>query len=516
MFGRPFSRIRDVIDRRSVAGIGRGVRAPWAALVGLIALCVSPGALAAPIRIADGLVSGSAANGVLSFKGLPYAAPPVGPLRWRAPQPAIPWTGVKDASQFGPACMQPAAADLVMSEDCLTLNIFRPDDARRGLPVMVWIHGGGLAYGSSATPSTDGAAFARRGVLLVSLNYRLGPFGYFAHPALTAENADGGRLGNYGLMDQIAALQWIRRNIAVFGGDPNHVTIFGQSAGALSVEALMIAPQARGLFQGAIAQSGYAHTYPDLRAARNGFARSAEDAGAAFIARLGLQAKTAADLRAIPAATLNSAHVLDVSNGLMIDGTVLTQGVFDAFEMGAEAKVPFVVGSNEVEYTQTTRPIGAHFWPEPQGADRARILAAYGGDERLMTERLLGDTNFAAQARYLARRHAKAGAPAYVYRFCALPTAAQATLKGAPHGFEIPYVFDTLQTEDWPVDAADHAVANSANAAWAVFGRTGVPTAKGQAWPRVETGLILTFTREGPRIGPDPLAPRLDAIEAAW
>jgi para-nitrobenzyl esterase len=495
----------------------RARRGLLAALAASILATPAAPVLAAPLRIEGGLAAGRASNGVLAFKGLPYAAPPVGALRWRAPQPLIAWTGVKEASAFGPACMQPSAsADLVMSEDCLTLNVFRPDNARRNLPVMVWIHGGGLVFGSSASPSTDGAAFARRGVVLVSLNYRLGAFGFFAHPALTAENADDGRLGNYGLMDQIAALRWVRRNIAVFGGDPRHVTIFGQSAGALSVEALMVSPEARGLFEGAIAQSGYGHTYPGLRDARNGFARSAEQSGVAFVAKLGVSATTAADLRAIPADRINALHVMDVANGLMIDGKVLTQGVFEAFRRGEEAKVPFMLGSNAAEYTAATRPKAARFWPEPQGEARARILAAYGGDADAMSRLLIGDTNFAAQARWLARMHAKAGAAAYLYRFSVLPVAAQASLEGAPHGSEIPYVFDTLQTDEWPVDDADHAIAQIMGAAWTAFGKTGAPTAAGESWPRVETGLIMTFTRRGPRIAPDPIAARLDAIQSTW
>lgn len=282
----------------------RGARSGWGRLRGLAVVALlatagtaggasaaTAGAAAAAselVRIDAGHLRGARDGEVISFKGIPFAAPPVGALRWRAPQPVAGWSGVREAKSFGNACLQPparSAADALpvpLSEDCLYLNVWRPARASARLPVMVWIHGGSLVTGTASIPVQDGAALARRGVVLVSISYRLGRLGYFAHPALTREAADGGKLANYGLMDQVAALQWVRRNIAAFGGDPARVTIFGQSAGALSVQALMASPPARGLFQRAIVQSGYYRgSYPRLSGVRRSTTASPRSARSA-------------------------------------------------------------------------------------------------------------------------------------------------------------------------------------------------------------------------------------------
>ena len=235
-----------------------------AALGSLIAAAAAFPA-AAVVHTARGDLRGAVRGAVESFKGVPFAAPPVGDLRWRPPQPAPVWTGVKIASDFGPVCMQTARGFFAqqggMSEDCLTLNIWRPASAKPGqrLPVMVWIYGGAFIIGGSSTPFYDGTHFADRGVILVSFNYRLGRFGFFAHPAL---DGGPGPVANYGLMDQIAALKWVKANIAAFGGDPDNVTVFGESAGAISVNYLMGSPAARGLFAKAIAESGFGRSEP--------------------------------------------------------------------------------------------------------------------------------------------------------------------------------------------------------------------------------------------------------------
>ena len=232
-----------------------------AMVIAALVLVAAPAAAqsAAPrITLSQGVLDGRTSEGVDSFKGVPFAAPPVGDLRWRPPAAAPAWTGVRDASAFGPACMQrsPYEPNLAVSEDCLTLNVWTPSDRPRGakLPVMVWIYGGGFIIGASSQPGIDGTHLAQRGVVLVSLNYRLGRFGFFAHPALDAGPAP---VANYGLMDQIAALKWVRDNIGAFGGDPGNVTVFGESAGGMSVNFLMASPAARGLFAKAISQSGF-------------------------------------------------------------------------------------------------------------------------------------------------------------------------------------------------------------------------------------------------------------------
>jgi para-nitrobenzyl esterase len=470
-----------------------------------------------PVRTVDGgRVRGTAHEGVVSYLGLPYAAPPLGPLRWRAPQPIVAWAGIKPAIEFGPACMQRPDPKLPrMSEDCLTLNVLTPPAAVKKRPVMVWIHGGGFSGGASSLPAFDGSAFARSGVVFVSINYRVGRFGFFAHPLLTAENADGGRIGNYGLMDQIAALEWVKRNIAVFGGDPAKVTLFGESAGAASIDALMVAPQARGLFQAAIAESGYLWRYPDLRHAASETEPSTQTVGAEFVGKIGFSPENVDALRDIPAETINRVPTADARSGPMLDGVVLPYNLFDAFDRGLEAPVPFLLGSNEAEYPDPKAPYIFRFWPDLHGEAQARVLAAYGGDQTLMDESLLEDTTFTAQARHLARMHRRANHDAFLYRFSVLPLAARTKLRGAPHASEIVYVFDTLSAGAWPVDAKDRAAAHVMHADWVDFARR--VGAAGGPFPRYDADrLVRQYTRDGPVAIADPLRARLDAIEASW
>src|SRR5499426_666533 len=258
------------------------------------------------VRVDGGLISGSVVDGVRSYKGIPFAAPPVGELRWKAPQPVAGWEGVREVNDFGPDCPQAPypqsslyySAPRKQSEDCLYLNVWTAAKAGEKRPVMVWIHGGALTRGSGATRAYDGTALAKKGVVLVTINYRLGPLGYLAHPELTAESAHHAS-GNYGVLDQIAALQWVKKNIAAFGGDANRVTIFGESAGSWSVNALVASPLAKGLFHRAIGQSGGSFgpgTY--LKEDRNGLT-SAEKIGAAFAKAAGADSIRA--LRSLPA-----------------------------------------------------------------------------------------------------------------------------------------------------------------------------------------------------------------------
>src|SRR5579871_262607 len=271
------------------------------------------------VRIDDGLVRGASAAGVDSFLGIPYAAPPTGDLRWRPPRPAAGWTGVRDATAFGPSCPQapsPFAPPGPFSEDCLYLNVYAP--ASRGgfggRPVLVWIHGGGLVQ--DAARDYDGTKLAADGVVVVTINYRLGALGFLAHPALAAR--PGGSAGNYGLMDQQAALRWVQRNIARFGGDPDNVTIAGQSAGGLSVLAQMVSPGARGLFQRAIVQSGaFALNQQPLA--------TAEAAGEKFATAVGCPDQTAACLRNVPVSELVAKFGVEIPG--VVDGSVLTQPI---------------------------------------------------------------------------------------------------------------------------------------------------------------------------------------------
>lgn len=475
-----------------------------------------------PIKIDGGLVTGVRADGVESFKGIPYAKPPVGELRWRAPQPIEPWTGVRAAESFGKICPQmprpgglgPTVTLDDMSEDCLTINVFRPAGAKKTLPVMVWIHGGGLTAGSSAVPTYDGAAFSKGGVVMVSFNYRLGRLGVFAHPALTAANADDGRLGNYLLMDQLLALQWVQRNISAFGGDPGNVTIFGESAGAYSVDALMTTAEARGLFHRAIAQSGYGRGYqarlsvsaPDGR-------KSAEAEGVDMAAQLGLSNPDLSALRAVPAQKFAELNRPGAIVEFVIDGKIVTDDTWAVFRAGREAPVPFILGSNSQE-SPGVDSLDEPRWRSMIPADRdAELVKGYGGRAPLL-QHVSGDFVFTQQTRALARLHANNGHPTYVYMFAVVTPAQMAEGKGAPHAAELRYVFDTLHTGQVPATSdADKAVARAMNGYWRAFAVTGEPNGRGlPAWPRYDGNQVMVFSLGGAVAVPDARNPRLDAM----
>jgi len=471
------------------------------------------------VRIDTGLLAGKTADGVTSFKGVAYAAPPVGPLRWRPPARPAPWSGVKDATRFGAICMQKIVKDSGVgpgpaSEDCLTLNLFTPTGpGAQRLPVMVWIHGGGLVNGSATAALYDGAALARQGVVVVTINYRLGRFGFFAHPALTAEAASKGDLANYGLLDQIAALAWIRRNIAAFGGDPANVTLFGESAGGMSVNRLMMMRPAQGLFEKAIAESGVGRERSQTLA-------QAEADGAAFAARLGVTGADAAALRAIPADAIVAAGELDILKGEapILDGELLTENPDAAFAAGHVAKVPYLVGSNSLEippaYAGEAEKGLLKVFSQEQ---KAALVRAY-GSQAIFDDHALSDLMFGEPARTLARDQARAGAPTYLYRFSVLSTSVAKLLKGAPHASDRQYVFQTLGASDWPTDARDVALARTISAYWVAFARSGDPNGSGrQQWPRFDRrDRLLNFTNEGPVAMATPDAAALDAIAVLY
>lgn len=337
------------------------IKAPAAALILITALQAN--AAVDQVRIETGQLQGGVEGQVVSFKGIPFAAPPVGVNRWRPPQPVQPWTGVRPALDYGSDCMQlpfpgdAAPLGVTPREDCLYLNVWTP--AARGggkLPVMVWIYGGGFVNGGSSPAVYSGAHFAERGVVLISFNYRLGRFGFFAHPALTKADPSG-QLGNYGYMDQIAALKWVQRNAAAFGGDPGEVTVFGESAGGGSVLMLLTSPLTRGLFQKAIIESGGGRTM--LTGSRRlresvGSVQSAEAVGLAFAKEAGITGANAAALealRALPAERIvNGLNMATMDtptySGPMIDGKIVVETPEQAFRAGHECKVPLMAGAN--------------------------------------------------------------------------------------------------------------------------------------------------------------------------
>ncbi|HXC56998.1 MAG TPA: carboxylesterase family protein [Rhizomicrobium sp.] len=452
------------------------------ALILAAALLVAAPALAAPqITVVQGTLSGTTDNGVDSYKDIPYAAPPVGDLRWRAPQPEPNWTTPRDASAFGPACPQHvteglvARANLPQSEDCLSLNVWTPGGA--GRPVMVWIHGGGFTQGSAALPRFDGTALARRGVVVVSFNYRLGRLGFFAHPAL----ADS----NFGLLDQIAALQWVRRNAAAFGGDPGNVTLFGESAGGVSVDMLMTSPLARGLFAKAISESGgLFEPTAKLADARKG----ALD----FAAKL--KAPDVAALRAAGVAQILAAD--DDDDGPAIDGKVLTEDPLAAFAAGHQARVPYLTGTNSNEGSQIG-PENSDWLVKLLGDRLAAVRALYDTpDDMEFRRQFFNDRFFAGPARQLAG-YAARGAPAYVYRFGFRN--ARARLRGetgVPHGGEMVFVFGFGPLAAI-APAQDTAASELMQSYWTNFARTGDPNGAGlPAWPRFEGTAPATLVIE--------------------
>jgi len=469
------------------------------------------------VRAPAGAVKGVSDGTVNVFKGLPYAQPPVGEARWKPPVEMPAWAGVRDASKFGPACIQPKARsgsiyawDLgEISEDCLFLNVW----AKQGVsnaPVMVWIHGGALMTGSGSEPMYDGAKFAERGVVVVSINYRLGVFGYLAHPLLSAES-NGNISGNYGLLDQIEALRWVKRNIAAFGGDPSNVTIAGESAGALSVMYLMASPPAHGLFHKAIAQSAYMISMPELKQARFG-EFPAEAIGARIVEASGAKDLTA--LRATkPEKLVEGAAQLGYFPLGTVDGRVLPRQLVDVFDRDEQAPVPIIAGFNsgEIRSLRFLAP------PAPKNgkAYQLAIRDRYGdlADEFLrlypsakLEESILATTRDALYgwtAERLVRNQTARGQASYLYLFDhGYPAADKAKLH-AFHASELPYVFGTAAHTPplWPKVPSTPVETGLSEAMldyWASFIRSSEPTAAGHApWPAYgSTRAYMTFAGE--------------------
>ncbi len=465
-----------------------------------------------------GSLEGKMDGAIRVFKGIPYALPPVGAARWTAPKPMPRWAGVKTADAFGPVCYQPKAtgtgiytSDLgAMSEDCLSLNVWTPANAQKA-PVMVWIHGGAFTGGSSSEKLYDGAKLAQHGIIVVSINYRLGVLGWLAHPELSAESPLKVS-GNYGLLDQIEALRWVKANIGAFGGDPSNVTIAGESAGGLSVLYLMASPPARGLFAKAIAESAYMISTPELR--QNKFGHDpAEEAGAKITAKL--DAKTIADLRAMDAATLTTdALKAGFAPFGTVDGNILPGQLVDVFDKGEQAHVPLLAGYNSGEIRSLTilapptpsNPADYEMTIHQRYLDLADdFLKLYPSTN--MRESILANTRDALYgwtAERAVRKQAAIGQPAFLYAFDhGYPAADSAGLHGF-HASELPFVFgNTDRTPPyWPkIPATDAETQMSAAMMnyWTSFVRTGVPQAEGApVWAPFKsadgsTGFLMDF-----------------------
>lgn len=495
-------------------------------------------ATAAPAQLVEapaGTVQGKADRGVTVFRGIPYAQPPVGPLRWKPPAPLAPWSGVRKAENFGAACIQPrprvasiyANPPEKMSEDCLALSIWVPKAARKA-PVFVWIHGGALTTGYGHEAMYDGAKLAAQGLIVVSINYRLGVLGYLAHPALSAESPDGVS-GNYGLLDQIAALKWVRDNIGAFGGDARNVTIAGESAGALSVMYLMASPAARGLFDKAIAQSAYMISTPSLKDERFG-EPAAEATGVRVAKALG-----AADLAALRAMDGEKLAADAAKAGYFpwgtIDGRVLPRQLVDTFDRGEQAPVPIITGFNigEIRSLRFLAPP-----PPKDGATyEAAIRTRYGdlADAFLrlypaatLEESVLAtprDALYGWTAERLAMRQGAIGQAGYLYIFDhGYPAADENGLHGF-HAAEIPYVFGTATRTPplWPRipdTVAEKRFSQAMTAYWASFAKTGVPRADGQpAWRSYRDDAAFIAFADVPRAGTRPMPGMYALHEAA-
>lgn len=476
-------------------------RASLAAIV--LGLGVGSVAADAPaVRIDSGPIRGTQADKVTAYLGIPFAAPPVGDLRWRAPTPVKPWQAVRECTKFGPSCPQPrpimGGGPGPQDEDCLYLNVWTSAataavSARKRHPVMVWIHGGGCTTGAGSLPYYDGTNLAREGVVVVTINYRLGPLGYFAHPLLSRESADGVS-GNYGMLDQIEALKWVKRNIPAFGGDPNCVTVFGESAGALSICRLMVSPLAKGLFHRAIAQSGGARGR-NLRLRETvGRTAPAEKVGEQLAAKLGCDkaGDVLAALRArTPQELLDAAQPAQglFGRGIrfspVVDGWAIPDDPEKLFAQGKHHDVPFMVGTNADEGTvflgqlPIRRAAGYRMVVRAIYGDAAETLlklfpAERDEDVKPALNRLVTVMAFVAPARMLARSMASKESPAYMYHFTRVPPNERAQRHGAFHGLEIVYVFGNLP-EAGGFDKTDRELSDSMKACWTRFAATGNP-----------------------------------------
>jgi para-nitrobenzyl esterase len=506
-------------------------------------LVVSSLALGAPatVQLESGLISGTNGSSpdVRVYKGIPYAAPPVANLRWRAPEPTVHWDGVSKADQFGAMCMQPAfrggagaAAPVTppkMSEDCLFLNVWTVASAGDRRPVMVWIHPGGYNTGSGAAPGYDGEALAKKGVVLVTINYRLGIFGFFSHPELTKESEHHAS-GNYAFMDQVAALQWVRKNIAAFGGDPQRVTVFGDSAGSSSISNLMGSPRAKGLFQRAVGESG---AWMGLSLTPTRTLAEAEQAGVKIAD--GLNAHSLDELRAKPAEDLLKAGR---AGGPVIDGWFLPEDVATIFAQGKQNDVPLIAGSNQDEGTFFLQPTTSAKFMERSRmrygdqADAFLKLYPASTDEEANASQLAAFRDeLAFVMRVWSRAQTKTGhSKAFLFYFTHQPpppagaTARGGFGSGATHGSEAQYIFGNLLPPRAWTDV-DHHVSDMLASYWANFAASGDPNGKGLAkWPafgdrgqsddrKSDRPMVLGDQAE---VGPAPNRAQLAFFEAVY
>ena len=489
------------------------------------------------LRIDSGPISGTADGDMRTYLGIPYAAPPVGALRWRPPQPVAAWKDVRPCTEFGPACPQPRQnPNGNYSEDCLTLNVWtsaKKPGAR--LPVMVWIHGGAFNFGASSLPEYHGANLARRGVVVVTLNYRLGPLGFLVHPALNGESARGVS-GNYGLLDQIAALKWVRSNIAAFGGAPGNVTIFGQSAGSRSVSLQLLSPLSKGLFARAIAQSGgpiigSEYLSPDFKGDMAAVSRMGQelakrlgcaDASDAIAA---MRTKSAEEVVAA-AACSTSVFETGLFFAPVFDGAVLPKDPAVTFLAGRQHRVPVITGSTRNEGTlylkdekELTLARYEAFLRARFGLETPAALAMFPAKDddavRAAIDRVISVGANAQPARFVARMAAKAGRKAFLYQFTRVPGTMMARQLGAFHGVDLAYMFGNMAEADG-YNAMDVELSRQMMTYWVNFAKTGDPNGPGlPVWPTQKSETHMEFG-DTVRTGTGLYRDACDFIEAQW
>ncbi|MFD2034424.1 carboxylesterase/lipase family protein [Belliella marina] len=468
------------------------------------------------VKVEEGILQGKTENDLVVFKGIPFAAPPVGELRWRSPQPAAEWEGIKQVSEFAPSPYQPGNPPAGKSEDCLYLNIWTPaKSSAEKLPVMVWIYGGGFSFGTTADPITSGTALAQKGVVVVSIAYRVGQLGFMAHPELSAEDPRHVS-GNYGLLDQIAGLKWVQKNIEAFGGDPDKVTIFGESAGGISVSMLCASPLAQGLFHRAISQSGgsfgptRAATFPGENMKT---LQQAEAAGISYAQSTG--ALTLAELRGLDADSLPMGMGMGGAWPI-IDGYVLPDDQIRLYEKGKYNDVPVLIGYNSDE--------GLSFTREANPEDfKANVINRYGEfADTLLSVYPLGENNIPKTARDLnrdaafgwhtwtwAKLQSQTGdAKVYFYYFDQHPDFPENSPKyghGSPHGQDVAYVFGTVDEQHPDIASADIKLSETMMSYWTNFAKYGNPNGEGvPEWP--------TFSTEKPQVMYLKANPQIESV----
>lgn len=481
------------------------------------------------VEVEEGVLQGEIENGLAVFKGIPFAAPPVGELRWRAPQPAEKWDGIKQVTEFAPSPYQPGNPPSGKSEDCLYLNVWTPaKSTAEKLPVTVWIYGGGFSFGTTADPITPGAHLAKKGVVVVSIAYRVGQLGFMAHPDLSAENPDHVS-GNYGLLDQIAGLKWVKKNIEAFGGDPDKVTIFGESAGGISVSMLCASPLAKGLFHRAISQSGgsfgptRATTYPGENMKT---LQQAEAAGMSYAQSTG--AVSLAELRALAADSLPMG--MDMGGAWpIIDGYVLPDDQYKLYEEGNYNHVPVLIGYNSDEGLSFTRERS----PEEF---KANVQKRYGKfADTLMSVYPIAENSIPKSARDLNRDAAfgwhtwtwatlqsqTGNAKVYLYYFDQHPEFPENSPRyghGSPHGQDIVYMFETLDDQNPDVTPSDRKLSETMSTYWTNFAKYGDPNGEGvPEWPAFSNANPkVMYLKTNPHIGPVPSEKSLKVLNTYY